>query len=250
MSSVLTQSEQQTLIDSLSDISEILCRRLRPLVQSNSLPNVYESLTAAVYLTSSASNSEFVCRRRRRETFEKFGWSGQTQTVDDMVEGGFYCLGDADHVKCFFCDLGLKDCDVGDKPEVEHAKFSPLCFFLKASRGLEWLRRCSDRPPNYPTSYRRQDHNQLLRILFDHFNARQAKIATMLGFNETTVLLCISRRFIRFRKTYERKELVQDLQEEAEAAMGFSEGRLQQFSTERDLASVFTAFLQAIPAAH
>uniref|UniRef100_A0A1I8J3Q3 Histone H2A n=1 Tax=Macrostomum lignano TaxID=282301 RepID=A0A1I8J3Q3_9PLAT len=184
---LIQAAHQQSLCLALDAVSTTLSRRLSPLARSDSVMDIYEALTAAVYLMSSASNPLKVSRESRRLSFEQGAWvhMGRTQTVEDMVESGFFYLQEDDHVKCFFCDLGLKDWDAGDVPEMEHAKFSPLCFFLKSSRGLEWLRRSSPRPPNYPTSYTRQDHNQLLRILSDELLSEPVDIVCKLGFCDT-----------------------------------------------------------------
>uniref|UniRef100_A0A1I8J0T0 AMP-binding domain-containing protein n=1 Tax=Macrostomum lignano TaxID=282301 RepID=A0A1I8J0T0_9PLAT len=208
----LMAAHQQSLCLALDAVSTTLSSRLSPLARSDSVMDIYEALTAAVYLMSSASNPLKVSRESRRLSFEQGAWvhMGRTQTVEDMVESGFFYLQEDDHVKCFFCDLGLKDWDAGDVPEMEHAKFSPLCFFLKSSRGLEWLRRSSPRPPNYPTSYTRQDHNQLLRILSDELLSEPVDIVCKLGFCDTKVLLCIARKFIRFRQKFTRQELLQE----------------------------------------
>uniref|UniRef100_A0A1I8GNU2 WD_REPEATS_REGION domain-containing protein n=1 Tax=Macrostomum lignano TaxID=282301 RepID=A0A1I8GNU2_9PLAT len=207
----------------LDFVSKTLSGRLSPLTgQWLGFDSNWEALTAAVYLASSAASPAFLSREARRRSFERDDvWRrrGGRQSPEDMVESGFFYLGEADHVKCFFCDFDLRDWDAGDVPEAEHAKFSPLCFFLKSSRGLDWLRRSSPRPPNYPTSYSRQDHNRLLRILADELRSEAADIVRRVGFSDTKVLLCVARKFIRFRQKFSRQELLLEMQREWDREM-------------------------------
>ncbi|PAA60889.1 hypothetical protein BOX15_Mlig000686g3, partial [Macrostomum lignano] len=240
----LDLSLRQILKDSATEISTKLADRMRPLADSTRLLDVYEALTAVVYLTSSPSTLRFVTRKARMDSFVIGNWDylGKSQTKEDMVESGFFYLMEEDHVKCFFCDLGLKDWDQGDHPEQEHVKFSPLCFFLKSSRGMERLRAMSERPPNYPTSYTRQDHNQLMKILGDELTSPQIDLVCRLGFSNTKVLLCIARKFIRFRQKYTRQELVVEMQKEWDREMADNPADPPHFNDKHDLAAVLREF--------
>ena len=40
-------------------------------------------------------------------------------------------LGTEDQVRCFFCNLGLKNWDMSDDPWEQHRKWSENCGFLK-----------------------------------------------------------------------------------------------------------------------
>ena len=43
--------------------------------------------------------------------------SGQSQ--ESLANAGFYYIGRCDHVKCFYCDGGLRNWEVGDDPWFE-----------------------------------------------------------------------------------------------------------------------------------
>ena len=39
--------------------------------------------------------------------------------------------GPHDNVKCFCCDIGLKNWQIDDNPWIEHARWSPRCRYLR-----------------------------------------------------------------------------------------------------------------------
>ncbi|KAG8430388.1 hypothetical protein GDO86_017899 [Hymenochirus boettgeri] len=47
--------------------------------------------------------------------------------------------GNRDQVKCFHCDGGLRNWELGDDPWVEHAKWFPMCDFLLESKGEAFI---------------------------------------------------------------------------------------------------------------
>uniref|UniRef100_A0A1I8J9L3 CCHC-type domain-containing protein n=1 Tax=Macrostomum lignano TaxID=282301 RepID=A0A1I8J9L3_9PLAT len=219
--SILSTVSRKILIDALSHISTTLSNRLSASAESNLTMDVYEALTAAVFLMSSARHLDFVSRLSRRRSFEQASWNqSRLLTIDLMVESGFFATQDGDHVKCFFCDVGLRDWDADDCPELEHVKFSPLCFFLKSSRGMTWLRGSSSGRNNYPSAYLRQDHNQLLRTLWQEYKGNKATIARAVGFSDIKVLLCVSRSYIRLNKRLSMEELIKELQHDWDCDLG------------------------------
>jgi hypothetical protein len=42
-----------------------------------------------------------------------------------------FILGNNDHVRCFYCGIGLQNWDSEDNPFVEHARWSSECQYLK-----------------------------------------------------------------------------------------------------------------------
>merc|ERR1711874_518946 len=50
--------------------------------------------------------------------------------------------GRSDHVKCFYCDGGLKEWQEEDDPWVEHAGWFHGCGFVKLVKGEEFIQRC------------------------------------------------------------------------------------------------------------
>ncbi|PAA51665.1 hypothetical protein BOX15_Mlig015088g2 [Macrostomum lignano] len=248
----LTVEHRQTLVKASTAISNKLGARINRLANSNTVPDFYEALNAVVYLTSSACSLSYVSREARMASFVRVGWdnrsgvSGGGQTAEDMAECGFYSLGDADHVKCFFCDLGLRDWIRGDSPEREHAKFSPLCFYLKSCLGLDGLQAVTPQTTNYPASYTRQDHNQLMRTIGEDFCGPVGRVACGVGLDDTKVLLALARNFIRFRKRYSAKELILSAQSEWQRELLNNPSDPPQFLSGFNLAAVFREFYRII----
>ena len=48
-----------------------------------------------------------------------------------LAKNGFIYTGVGDKVKCFKCDVELKDWERTDEPRIEHCKWSPACDYLK-----------------------------------------------------------------------------------------------------------------------
>ena len=46
-------------------------------------------------------------------------------TTDELVNAGFFHLGERDRVKCWYCNGGLQNWDYEDDPWREHAKWFP-----------------------------------------------------------------------------------------------------------------------------
>lgn len=248
----LTAEHRQITIKSANEISLKLGNRITRLCSTNVMPDFYEALNAIVYLLSSACSLPFVTKKARLASFAKVDWDSRSfgnvagQSAEEMAETGFYSLGDADHVKCFFCDLGLRDWIRGDSPEREHAKFSPLCFYLKSCLGLEGLQAVTPQSTNYPPSYLRQDHNQLLRSIGEDFCGPVGRVACGVGLDDTKVLLAIARQFIRFRKRYKADELIMTAQAEWERDVLNNPSEPPQFIVKLNIASVFREFYRII----
>ncbi|XP_016284071.1 baculoviral IAP repeat-containing protein 7 [Monodelphis domestica] len=61
-----------------------------------------------------------------------------------LARAGFFYTGQHDHVKCYYCDGGLRNWDRGDDPWREHAKWFPRCEFLLQSRGRAYVNSIQD----------------------------------------------------------------------------------------------------------
>lgn len=244
----LTYEQRQVVSEASYAVSKKFGDRIRRLAHSPNTLDNYEGLTAVIYVYSSACSLQYVTREKRMDSFVRGHWEllHNTQTAEDMVETGFYCLGDADHVKCFFCDLGLRDWERGDSPELEHAKFSPLCFYLKSSLGLDGLRALTPQTANYPPSYTRQDHNQLLRSIGEEFCSPMGRVACGVGLDDTKVMLSVARNFIRFRKRWTTQELVSNAQAEWEREVMNDPNNPPQFVGQFKLAPVLREFYRII----
>ena len=56
----------------------------------------------------------------------------------------FDVSGFGDNVKCFYCDGGLRNWEVGDDPWVEHARWFPRCPFVMSVKGQEFINNVQD----------------------------------------------------------------------------------------------------------
>lgn len=50
---------------------------------------------------------------------------------EELSKAGFYSLGEGDKVKCFFCGIGLKNWQRGEKPLEAHKKWNSSCRYFK-----------------------------------------------------------------------------------------------------------------------
>lgn len=51
----------------------------------------------------------------------------------------YYCAGLNNDVRCFWCDLVLRNWESGEDPWVEHARWFPRCAFIRQTRGDEFV---------------------------------------------------------------------------------------------------------------
>ncbi|XP_078525073.1 baculoviral IAP repeat-containing protein 7-B-like [Lissotriton helveticus] len=56
-----------------------------------------------------------------------------------LAEAGFFYVGHGDHVKCFYCDGGLRNWEVDDDPLIQHAKWFPRCEFVQHVLGESYI---------------------------------------------------------------------------------------------------------------
>lgn len=61
------------------------------------------------------------------------------QHPETLAESGFYYTGNDDHVRCFYCGIGLRNWDSEDNAFVEHARWSPECQYLKDKKGIDFI---------------------------------------------------------------------------------------------------------------
>lgn len=56
-------------------------------------------------------------------------WSAK-QSINEMIEAGFFYSGKSDLVYCFHCGLGLHLWEQSDEPMIEHSKYSKHCGYI------------------------------------------------------------------------------------------------------------------------
>ncbi|XP_013393218.1 baculoviral IAP repeat-containing protein 2-like [Lingula anatina] len=167
----------------------------QPPRRPGDLPNLDEN--PVVY--ERARHPSFATIHARLSTYES--WPPEKdQTPASLAEAGFFYAGFNDNVKCFFCNGGLKNWEVGDEPWREHARWFPKCGFLKQCKGLEFIRSVvrSGRgsPPGIPGGEQGgAPSSQSPRTLSAELRKPYARAALDVGFEESVVKQAIQQRW-------------------------------------------------------
>ncbi|MPC62588.1 Baculoviral IAP repeat-containing protein 2 [Portunus trituberculatus] len=91
---------------------------------------------------------DFISLESRAKSF--MGWpDGVKQTPKELAEAGFSYCGLSDHVRCFYCDNGLRNWEKEDDPWEEHARWYPECKFVLVKKGQEFIDRVRREKPPY-----------------------------------------------------------------------------------------------------
>ncbi|MDP0563020.1 MAG: RING-HC finger protein [Candidatus Endonucleobacter sp. (ex Gigantidas childressi)] len=61
------------------------------------------------------------------------------QAPESLADAGYFYTGVEDIVRCFCCDLGMAEWSGNERPWQEHARHSSYCWFLKRSKGQEYI---------------------------------------------------------------------------------------------------------------
>jgi baculoviral IAP repeat-containing protein 2/3 len=106
----------------------------------------------AIKTGSGPARKNLVTLQSRLKSFTS--WPGTTgQTPEKMAEAGFYYIGVRDHVKCFYCDGGLRNWEECDDPWDEHARWFSACPYVVLNKGQEFIKKASEsKPPVIPSS--------------------------------------------------------------------------------------------------
>ncbi|KAK3585132.1 hypothetical protein CHS0354_034262 [Potamilus streckersoni] len=105
---------------------------------------------------TSARSPEYQSLEVRLSTFAKFPNYNEI-SIQDLAKAGFYYTGLSDVVRCYWCDLGLKNWDYGDDPTKEHAKYKQDCVHLRSVKGEDFIKQTQNEahlPKTYTTSPR------------------------------------------------------------------------------------------------
>ena len=86
-------------------------------------------------------HTQFASEAVRLSSFQDWP-PGLRQKKEVMASAGLFYIGRSDHVKCFYCDGGLKEWQEEDDPWVEHAGWFHGCGFVKLVKGEEFIQRC------------------------------------------------------------------------------------------------------------
>lgn len=92
------------------------------------------------------AHQSLVTAPARVKTFEN--WPTATgQSAETMADAGFFHIGRSDHVKCFYCDGGLRNWEPNDDPWFEHARWFPKCTYVVLSKGADYVQKVIQSKP-------------------------------------------------------------------------------------------------------
>ncbi|XP_061394548.1 death-associated inhibitor of apoptosis 2 [Musca vetustissima] len=61
------------------------------------------------------------------------------QKPESLAQAGLYYQGVDDQVRCFHCNMGLRSWEKEDDPWFEHAKWYPMCQFVRLVKGAKYI---------------------------------------------------------------------------------------------------------------
>ncbi|XP_069499467.1 baculoviral IAP repeat-containing protein 7-B-like [Ambystoma mexicanum] len=94
-------------------------------------------------LPEHAAHPDMVLEWTRLSSFRYWPLYAEVQP-QQLARAGFFYTGQGDHVKCFYCDVGLRNWEEDDDPWTEHAKWFPRCEFLQQSLGQDYIHRIQE----------------------------------------------------------------------------------------------------------
>lgn len=68
----------------------------------------------------------------------------QIQKPEVLAEAGFYFTRPDDQVRCFHCNGGLRSWQKEDDPWFEHAKWFPICNFVRLVKGITYVQQVEE----------------------------------------------------------------------------------------------------------
>ncbi|XP_055597031.1 baculoviral IAP repeat-containing protein 7-A-like [Uranotaenia lowii] len=104
------------------------------VIANNISPNPILDASIGIQPVKPPHNAQFSSLDSRIRSFET--WTmGHIQNPENLAHAGFYYLGRADEVHCFYCDGGLRFWLADDDPWFEHARCFPKCQFVQLVKG-------------------------------------------------------------------------------------------------------------------
>ena len=99
--------------------------------------------TSSLFQCKQAVNPQMRRIVDHHQTFvESENWPSERIEADPtlLANAGFYCIGDGDWVKCWYCNDGLKNWDRFDDPWIDYAKWFSLCEYLLKKKGVNLVK--------------------------------------------------------------------------------------------------------------
>lgn len=105
-------------------------------------------------------HANLVTLQSRLKTFSDWP-STSGQTPETLADAGFFYIDRFDHVKCFYCDGGLRNWEPADDPWFEHARWFPNCSFVVLNKGDGFVKEVTkSKPPVFPEDVRYRGYNE------------------------------------------------------------------------------------------
>ncbi|XP_071089186.1 baculoviral IAP repeat-containing protein 7-A-like [Haliotis cracherodii] len=82
------------------------------------------------YDATIAKHKEYISIAQRVSSFVGWPLKGEVHSAQNMSMAGFFYIGSADRVRCFYCSLSLRDWDKDDDPFSAHKQWSPRCDYI------------------------------------------------------------------------------------------------------------------------
>ncbi|XP_053684088.1 baculoviral IAP repeat-containing protein 7-A [Sabethes cyaneus] len=123
----------------------------------------------------------------RIRSFESWT-TGHIQNPERLAQAGFYYLGRADEVHCFYCDGGLRFWLPDDDPWFEHARCFPKCQFVQLVKGQLFIENVQTQIKNNSTSGQQQQmqigaHTTIPMTLEEALGTEPVQMALSMGLN-------------------------------------------------------------------
>ncbi len=109
-------------------------------------------------------------------------WPAETgQTPEIMAEAGFFYIGRRDHVKCFYCDGGLRNWESSDDPWLEHARWFANCTYVILNKGDGFVKEVTkSKPPVISQQVRADTLSSLINLhIYDVNNVLTATVLVL-----------------------------------------------------------------------
>ena len=100
--------------------------------------NTVDATDYGIQSVKAPKKQQYATLESRTRTFDKWNHS-HVQHPDRLAQAGFYFLGLADEVRCFYCDGGLRFWQREDDPWFEHARCFPKCQFVQLVKGQQYI---------------------------------------------------------------------------------------------------------------
>ncbi|XP_055623494.1 death-associated inhibitor of apoptosis 2 [Toxorhynchites rutilus septentrionalis] len=123
----------------------------------------------------------------RVRSFENWAMS-HVQDPERLSQAGFYYLGRADEVHCFYCDGGLRFWLADDDPWFEHARCFPKCQFVQLVKGQLFIENVQSQIKNNGSSQQQQQmqigtQNNVTMSLDEALGTEPVQLALSMGLN-------------------------------------------------------------------